>query len=164
MVSSPAACLCCGRARGFIYTGPVYSEIDELEDAVCPWCIADGSAAAKFDAFFNNVDEIVEEVPASVREEVEKRTPGYITLQEGEWRACCGDAAAFLLRASEKDLLSREFPRSRSALLTELITVVGMSSQEASDFVMSLTSDSDHSAYLFRCLKCSKYQFQVELP
>ena len=144
--------------------GPVYAVADDLDEAICPWCIADGSDAAKFDAYFNNVAEIVGEVPEAVQEEVEKRTPGYITLQEGEWRACCGDATAFIMRASEKDLLSREFPRSRSALLTQLIMVEGVSSPEAAEFVMTLTKDSDHSAYMFRCLKCGKYQFRVEYP
>jgi len=161
---SKTACKCCGQKRGFVYVGPVYAEANDLDEAICPWCIADGSAATKFDAYFNNVGEIVDEVPESVREEVEKRTPGFITLQEGEWRACCGDAMAFIMRASEKDLLSREFPRSRSALMTQLITVEGVSSPEAAEFVMTLTKDSDHSAYMFRCLKCSKYQFQVEYP
>jgi uncharacterized protein CbrC (UPF0167 family) len=99
-----------------------------------------------------------------VREEVEKRTPGFSTLEEGEWRACCGDAAAFIMRATEKDLMSREFPRSRSALLKQLIANEGVESAEASEFVMTLKKDSGHSAYMFRCVKCGTYQFQVEFP
>ena len=162
VVESTAACKCCGQQRGFVYTGPVYAEADDLDEAICPWCIADGSAATKYDAYFTNAGEIVGEVPETVREEVEQRTPGYITLQEGEWRACCGDAAAFIMRATEKDLLSREFLGSRSALIRQLITQEGMQSADASEFVMSLTKESDHSAYMFRCLKCGKYQFQVE--
>jgi len=43
VVASAAECVCCGEARGFIYTGPAYCEA-ELEEALCPWCIADGSA------------------------------------------------------------------------------------------------------------------------
>jgi uncharacterized protein CbrC (UPF0167 family) len=159
---STVSCKCCGCERGFVYVGPVYAEADDLDDALCPWCIADGSAAAKFDAYFNNVGEIADKVPAEVQEEVEKRTPGFITLQEGEWRACCGDAAAYLMRASEKDLLSREFPRSRSALMMQMITEEGIPSAEAGEFVMTLTQDSGHSAYMFRCLKCGKFLLQVE--
>ena len=161
---SQKTCKCCGQKRGFVHVGPVYAEADDLDEAICPWCIADGSAAAKFDAYFNNVDEIVGEVPEPVQEEVEKRTPGFITLQEGEWCACCGDAMAFIMRASEKDLLSREFPKSRSALMIQLLTVEKVSSPDAAEFVMTLTKDSDHSAYMFCCLKCGKYQFQVEYP
>jgi uncharacterized protein CbrC (UPF0167 family) len=60
---SASVCKSCGRARGFIYVGPVYAEADDLDDRFCPWCIADGSAAAKFDAYFTNVEEIADEVP-----------------------------------------------------------------------------------------------------
>ncbi len=35
---------------GVHHTGPVYA-IAELSDNVCPWCIADGSAAERFAAF-----------------------------------------------------------------------------------------------------------------
>ena len=51
IVSSDLTCQCCGRARGYIYTGPVYAE-EELNEALCPWCIADGSAAGRFQANF----------------------------------------------------------------------------------------------------------------
>jgi hypothetical protein len=44
----------------------VYAEA-ELDDQLCPWCIADGRAAAKFDAQFTDVlwavpDEVSAEV------------------------------------------------------------------------------------------------------
>jgi hypothetical protein len=48
---SPADCVSCGRARGFVYTGSVYA-VEEAEP-LCPWCIADGSAAA----FLGTADE-----------------------------------------------------------------------------------------------------------
>ena len=41
-----APCLACNRIRGYIYEGPAYSEkYDYLTHSLCPWCIADGSAA-----------------------------------------------------------------------------------------------------------------------
>jgi len=43
VAKSPESCRCCGKQRGYIYQGPAYSE-EELEKALCPWCIADGSA------------------------------------------------------------------------------------------------------------------------
>ncbi len=45
--ASDATCECCSKARGFVYTASIYCA-DEVE-CVCPWCIADGSAAEKFD-------------------------------------------------------------------------------------------------------------------
>ena len=47
------SCICCGRARGFIYVGSAYAE-DELDEQICPWCIADGSAHSRFDASFTD--------------------------------------------------------------------------------------------------------------
>jgi uncharacterized protein CbrC (UPF0167 family) len=37
---SGAECVCCGQARGFVYTGPVYGEADVPHGRLCPWCIA----------------------------------------------------------------------------------------------------------------------------
>src|SRR6266487_2219862 len=48
VTESDARCQTCGAARGYIYTGPIYP-IEELDQVLCPWCIADGTAAAKFD-------------------------------------------------------------------------------------------------------------------
>jgi hypothetical protein len=51
IAASDKPCLACQQVRGFIYTGPVYVEAD-VDEAICPWCIADGSAHAQFDAEF----------------------------------------------------------------------------------------------------------------
>ncbi len=40
-------CPVCEKKRNYVYRGSFYSE-EEVE-GICPWCIADGSAAAKFD-------------------------------------------------------------------------------------------------------------------
>lgn len=50
IIKSDKECESCDKVRGFIYTGSVYS-IHSVDD-ICPWCIADGSAAEKFDASF----------------------------------------------------------------------------------------------------------------
>jgi uncharacterized protein CbrC (UPF0167 family) len=51
--SSDATCVCCEQRRGFIYTCNTYCE-DELVEALCPWCIADGSAINMFGATFSD--------------------------------------------------------------------------------------------------------------
>ena len=79
VVVSDKKCLCCDRTTGFIYAGPVYAE-EELDQAICPWCIADGSAAEKFAAAFTDESGIGDgEVTVSreVEEEVSRRTPGF---------------------------------------------------------------------------------------
>jgi uncharacterized protein CbrC (UPF0167 family) len=96
---SEANCECCGQARGFIYRGHIYS-VAKVEQ-VCPWCIADGSVHAKWDAEFTDSAAIggwgsCSEVPREVWEEVAYRTPGFAALQEARWWTHCGDAAEFL--------------------------------------------------------------------
>lgn len=78
---SSKKCICCGKSRGYVYVGPVYCA-DDLADAICPWCIADGSAHEKFDASLTDEEGIGgggewDEVPEKVIEEVAYRTPGF---------------------------------------------------------------------------------------
>src|SRR5262245_24485003 len=90
IIASDHACLCCGRARGYVYRGPVYAET-ALDDRLCPWCIADGSAHRRFDAVFTDAEGIADGAPASAIKEVEQRTPGYAAWQSEQWPVCCGD-------------------------------------------------------------------------
>jgi uncharacterized protein CbrC (UPF0167 family) len=77
---SGTVCICCEKARGYIYTGPVYAG-EELDEQICPWCIADGSAAERFGAEFTDAAGVASglwpAVPDSVVEEVSRRTPGF---------------------------------------------------------------------------------------
>ena len=57
VVESDIECCCCGKARGYIYIGPVYA-IEEYDECICPWCIANGSAHEKLDASFTDEDGI----------------------------------------------------------------------------------------------------------
>ena len=50
---SDEACIVCGQVRGYIYVGPVYAR-EDLSEAVCPWCISDGSANGKYGATFTD--------------------------------------------------------------------------------------------------------------
>ncbi|MBK7973366.1 MAG: CbrC family protein [Deltaproteobacteria bacterium] len=88
---SSATCVACDRARGWIYTGPVYAH-EELDSALCPWCIADGSAAERFDASFVDGHYLAGAVADGVIDEVRHRTPGYVSWQGDRWAVHCGDA------------------------------------------------------------------------
>jgi len=66
IVRSDVACACCGEATGFAYDGPWYATHDP-DGVICPWCIADGRAAARFDAEFTGFDRLASAVvPVSV--------------------------------------------------------------------------------------------------
>ena len=81
--------------RGYIYTASVYAP-GWYRDCICPWCIADGSAAEKFEAMFSDDHPLAQAgVPDAVIEEVTRRTPGFNSWQQEEWLSCCGDACEF---------------------------------------------------------------------
>ena len=94
IVQKEEICPCCGRQRDHIYTGPIYTTVDV--EMVCPWCIADGTAAAKWSASFNDVYDVPLGVPQHVAREIETRTPGYDSWQGNRWLFSQQDALVFL--------------------------------------------------------------------
>jgi uncharacterized protein CbrC (UPF0167 family) len=160
-VDSDTPCLGCNRIRGYIYTGPVYTERNFiLDDHLCPWCIADGSAALKFGATFNDTGT-AEGISSEVRTEVETRTPGFEAWQQATWLACCSDAAAFLGVAGAAEL-ERDFPKAVTAVKRYLRSELDLDKDEAEEFVEGLRKDEDPSAYVFRCLHCNKFLAYVD--
>lgn len=114
--SSNATCTCCGESKGYVYSGSVYSVEDV--DAVCPWCIADGSLGRRFNATLNDDRPLrsaglAEEVIA----EVTSATPGYVSWQQDSWMVCCGDACEFHGEAPQEEI--RELDESGLAVLSE---------------------------------------------
>lgn len=154
VIESDAECECCGKARGYIYAGPVYAE-DELDEALCPWCIADGSAHGEFDASFTDEDGIGgngdwDEVPDDVIEAVAFRTPGFAGWQQERWWTHCGDAAAFVGRAGRAELEALG-PEATSAIQES----TGLENGPQWDgFLTALDKDGSPTAYIFRCTHC----------
>jgi uncharacterized protein CbrC (UPF0167 family) len=151
---SDTQCVCCGQARGYIYTGPVYS-VEDYEECICPWCIADGSAHEKLDASFTDEDGIGgsgewDEVPEAVVEEVAFRTPGFHGWQQELWWTHCGDAAQFIGRAGQKELLALG-PQAVAAIQDS----TGLpSGSEWNKFFSHLDKNGSPTAYMFRCARC----------
>lgn len=148
------ACRCCERDRGVLYTGPVYAE-EELDDALCPWCIADGTAHAKFGATFFDAEALGDVIPAPVADEICRRTPGYSAWQQGRWPGCCGDATAFLAAVGREDLRAR-FHEYEAPVLSHIIYEMQISGGAARRLLDSLDRDAGPTAYLFRCLRCAR--------
>lgn len=112
VVASDAACACCDRVRGCVYVGPVYAARD-MRNALCPWCIADGSAAEKFDASFADPHPMIQDgLGDETVEEVCARTPGYDSWQQDCWLSHCDDACEFHGNASVADVRDAS-PESR---------------------------------------------------
>jgi uncharacterized protein CbrC (UPF0167 family) len=160
IVASDAACACCGAQRGFVYAGPTYCE-DELEDALCPWCIADGTAAKKFDASFTDPACFADEIPRATVEEIAFRTPGFSAWQQEKWLACCGDAAAFLEPAGHAEIRARH-PRIEGALMMYIVHELEISGGAATRFLQSLDRDHGPTAYVFACRHCDNKPAYVD--
>jgi uncharacterized protein CbrC (UPF0167 family) len=153
VVESDEECVCCGRARGLIYQGPVYA-IEEYESCLCPWCIADGSAHEQLGASFT--DEVGvggggawDAVSEAVVDEVAHRTPGFSGWQQERWWTHCGDAALFLGRAGKAELEAFG-PSAIEAIRAD----TGLDEARWRPFFAGLDKDGSPTAYLFRCSTC----------
>lgn len=153
---SKQRCICCGKARGHIYTGPVYHE-EEFDECFCPWCIADGAAHRKFGVEFFDGEQIGDggawpRVAAPVVEELVTRTPGFSGWQQERWFTCCGDAGVFL-RAAGRTELTGEL----AAAVPDLFRGSGLTQEQVRDLVASMDAHGSPRAYLFRCRACGRY-------
>ncbi|MEP6835304.1 MAG: CbrC family protein [Gemmatimonas sp.] len=142
----------CKKVRGFIYTGPAYSD-EELDDALCPWCIADGSAFEKFDATFVDSEAFDGDASEESMSTICERTPGFNAWQSEQWPSCCGEPAAFLTPASYDDIQKR-FPRLEGTLMMYIVQKMGISGSAATRTLESLKRDQSPTAFVFKCLHC----------
>lgn len=160
VMASTESCIRCGQARGYLYSGPVYAG-EDLDDALCPWCIADGSANEEFDAEFVDVEAFADGVPEEVIEEISRRTPGFSSFQAEQWPACCDDGTAFLAPVGSAEL-EGEFREFQGSVLNHIIHEMGISGGAATRLLGSLNRDRGPTAYLFRCLHCGAHHVHVD--
>lgn len=143
-------CLCCGNETGYIYTGPVYS-VEDLEEAICPWCIANGDAAKKFNASFSDSHPLLNSgVSEEAVKEVTERNPGYRSFQQENWLSHCGDACEFHGGATVNDVknVSKE---TKEVWLEQNNDGDELWSQVASTYC----SGGDVAFYKFKCRHCN---------
>lgn len=105
---SNAACECCGKSRGVLYKGVVYSL--HTVESLCPWCIADGTAEHKydasfFDAYFCDENRKCIELPAEWHRKVFGQTIGFSTFNPIGWWVHCGEPAVYISRDEPYDMI-----------------------------------------------------------
>jgi hypothetical protein len=150
---SEARCVSCGRARGWVYVGPTFA-VEELEECLCPWCIADGSAASRFDATFTDDWGASADVPADVVAQVTQRTPGFDGWQQERWLYHCADGCSFLGRVGWSELEQR--PDAQEALRHEH-DGLGWTTEQVEEYLRQLDPQDPPTAYLFRCRACGTH-------
>jgi len=154
---SNADCICCGQARGYIYTSHTYCP-EEVNNALCPWCIADGSAAERFDALFSDDHPLVQAgVPEAVVEEVTRRTPGFTSWQQDEWLCCCGDACEFHGDPSRAHLAALTGPP-----LDQLLARIRWTREQWIRFLGFYQPKGSPSVYHFICRHCQQPKYGLD--
>lgn len=146
---SPAECACCSKQRGFIYVGPVYGERD-LGGSLCPWCIADGSAARELGASFADDHPLRKaNLPQQTVEEVNLRTPAFTSWQQEHWLSHCGDACAFHGDATAEEV-SNANEKTKVAWQAEY----GLTEGDWKEITKNCHPGGPQSLYKFTCLHC----------
>ena len=160
---SKKVCQCCGQARGLVYEGSVYCIADV--EALCPWCIKDGSAAKKIDAeFIQNIEPpngdfaLTPTLDASIIDELSHRTPGYVSWQGEYWLTHCNDGCAFL-----GDLQTGEYltllPATRNLFRQEHDYLDFLSD----DDINQMPPAQDIAIYKFACLHCQFIRLHCDM-
>lgn len=155
IVSKKIDCSSCGKKSNYSYEGPFYSQ-DTLS-GICPYCIASGFAAKKYNGEFTTTYQC--EVNNDVKkDELLHKTPGFNSAQEGHWLSHCDDFCEFLGEVSWNEIV-------RLGIEKEIEEDYKENYPEEFDFQdvkHSLEIGGCIAGYLFRCLHCKKYRLYVD--
>lgn len=143
-------CACCGQARGFVYVQPVYATSD-LDEKLCPWCIADGSAAAKLGASFSDANPLqAAGLAQAVIDEVTLKTPGYSSWQQEEWLTHCNDACEF-----HGDAMPEDVEDASEATRADWMQHYGKTAKQWAAATRDYEPAGDNAFYKFVCRHCA---------
>lgn len=155
--ASDAVCACCDRGRGYVYAGAPYGVRSDLDGRICPWCIADGSAARTLGVSF--VQDTETSLPERIAAQIFERTPGYVSWQGEMWLVHHGDACIFLGDATREDLNALT-PAEEAAFLRENDFLA----EEWPDLKRDHDpADSSLGLYRFRCRRCGMIRIGVDM-
>lgn len=159
-VAESGTCSCCGQARELKYNSSFYSR--EEPDYLCPWCIADGSAAKHYEGEFNDYLGI-ESVSADPDEpdsivmdhvlllEVCERTPSYHSWQQEQWLVHCNQPCTFLGYTDYAEI---------QTLQAELQADIANMPER---YLQAISKTGDPvGGYLFRCVKCGMHRLHTD--
>ncbi|WNO69467.1 CbrC family protein [Streptomyces sp. AM2-3-1] len=149
--ASGEVCVCCGQARGWIYTASFYTQQD-VPGRICPWCIADNGAAERFNGEFADAYSL-DGVSWEVLQEVTRRTPSFHAWQDPRWLVHCQDAAAYVGKVGYTKLAAH--PEALEQLRTEIRLDGWHDAQQREQFLQSLGHGA--TAMLFKCTVCGTH-------
>lgn len=148
-------CDCCAKKVNLYSEMGIYSAEYEPE-ILCPDCIANGTAAEKFDGTFQcYLDE--ESVSPEDYDAVMRRTPTILSYQDLEWKVCCGKPCVYMRRAKNVDFpailekLKETYSEEEEGVPFEKLSELGGE------------SDDESSLILFRCQTCGRLYGVIDL-
>lgn len=148
----PRVCQCCGKQETLICEGPFYT--DEDPKFICPGCIADGSAAVKFDMEYCEIPG-KERVPDEEKtEELLHYSPGYYSWNGGTWLSCCGDYCIYEGQIFYEELMER-------GLLEEFRNSPAWT-ESAYESIEETLHNRWIQLHVFRCPHCGKHRFYLD--
>ncbi len=153
IVKTDEECECCEKYRGYRAASAIYS-IRDVE-TICPWCIADGSAAAKFDGEFSDSHPLLEDgVDKGIVKEVCERTPSFISWQQERWLSHCSDACIFLggAKASDLNALAGED-------LNEFLNAEYIIADDWPSILQAYSNGGGVAVYKFQCRGCGTFRY-----
>lgn len=156
-------CSICNEKRNIKYKRSFYAI--EKPDYICPWCIANGAAAKKYNGEFNDylgiegVSPDPSDPPPSLPKdlilEICNKTPSYFAMQSEQWLCHCNEPCAFLGYVDSNDI---------KPILEELKEDIEVNIGFPSEVIINhLSKDSSfYKGYLFQCLKCKKHRLHAD--
>ena len=149
-------CECCGKPRGYKAASTIYA-IDDIE-TICPWCIADGSAAEKYDGEFSDSHPLLSDgIDPEIVREVCERTPSFVSWQQERWLSHCNDACEFHGDAVKTDLEALAGDNLKEFLAAEYIK-----EEYWPDIVAGYEKGGHIAIYKFRCRSCGQSRFYAD--
>jgi uncharacterized protein len=153
--ASDKICICCERAKGYIYTSPVYCKFD-LDESICPWCITDGSAAEKFGASFNDCGDS-SNIPQEIVKEILERTPGYESWQGNIWIYHCNDGCEF-----HGDLSGQEAKNLDEKTIQNFCFENGLGEADRKEIIQYYEKGGNPAIYKFVCRHCGEIKLYTD--
>jgi uncharacterized protein len=153
-------CSICNEQRDLKYVCSFYS-VDE-PDYICPWCIANGAAAQKYNGEYNDYasvegvsanPNIPSTIDAQCLDEICMRTPSYHSWQQEVWLIHCNEPCKFIGYANSEML---------QPIWDEVKADIEDNGYPMELIQHHLTIDGDLAGYLFQCLHCKQHRLHLD--
>lgn len=151
-------CPVCGEHSDYSYVGPTYGRGENIE-GICPNCIANGSAAKKYNIEFVGDHEELDN--DEFKDELEHRTPGFSSIQGEQWLSHCGDFCAFIGKVGQVggQKIGESLENILPDDLKKVTDIFDIKKEELDNF---MEENGYIQGYLFKCLKCGKMRFYID--